>query len=100
MKTNRVPVGTVLLALIALLSLAVVTLTSASGPGYSLHWWTVDGGGGTLKGGSYSLSGTAGQPDAGALTGGGYALSGGFWGVGAGPVEYSVYLPLVLRNHP
>ena len=45
-----------------------------------LAWWTVDGGGGASAGGSYSLSGTAGQPDAGALSGGVFALHGGFWG--------------------
>lgn len=51
---------------------------------YSIGWFTLDGGGGTSGGGSYSLSGTVGQPDAGTLTGGNYTLAGGFWGgVGA-----------------
>jgi hypothetical protein len=99
MKANRAQIGTILLALAALLSLVVVTLTSANGPGYTLSWWTVDGGGGTTGDGGYVLSGTAGQPDAGVLAGDGYVLSGGFWG-GAGPVEYDVYLPLVLRSFP
>jgi hypothetical protein len=97
MKTNRAQIGTILLALAALLLLA--TLSSANGPGYTLDWWTVDGGGGTLAAGGYVLRGTAGQPDAGALTGGDYTLSGGFWG-GAGPAAYDVYLPLVLRGYP
>jgi hypothetical protein len=52
--------------------------------GYSLDWWSVDGGGGTSAGGSFILSGTVGQPDAGIMTGGQYTLSGGFWGVIAG----------------
>lgn len=48
---------------------------------YSLNWYTIDGGGNTATGGTYSLSSTAGQPDASnALTGGTYSLSGGFWG--------------------
>lgn len=47
---------------------------------YSLSWRTVDGGGGQSIGGSYALTGTAGQPDAQVSSGGSYALSGGFWG--------------------
>jgi len=64
--------------------------------GYTLDWWTADGGGGASTGGSYSLDGTIGQPDAGTSTGGTHALSGGFWGGGAAN-QYDIYLPLVLR---
>lgn len=51
------------------------------GDGYTLDWWTVDGGGDMWTTGSgFELSGTIGQPDAGApMTGGGFALTGGFW---------------------
>ena len=55
-----------------------------SGGGYDLSWSTIDGGGATSTGGSYSLSGTIGQADAGpspAMTGGSYQLTGGFWPV-------------------
>jgi hypothetical protein len=90
--------GTVLLVMAVLLLLA--TLTSADGPGYTLRWWTVDGGGATLAGEGYTLGGTAGQPDAGTLTREGYILCGGFWGGGTGPSGHTVYLPLVSRNHP
>ena len=67
--------------------------------GYTLDWWTVDGGGTTSStGGSYSLSGTIGQPDAGTSTGGTYALSGGFWGGGSlASIGNSLFLPLILR---
>lgn len=66
--------------------------------GYTLDWWTVDGGGQTEPDGAgYSLSGTIGQPDADAWSGGGYTLSGGFWG--GGGVGYTVYLPVILRNY-
>jgi hypothetical protein len=105
-------------ALAALLILAATTLLTAfslsalvlhqvkavtlaqSGQEHDLSWWTVDSGG-TTSGESdgYTLGGTIGQHDAGALTGGDYTLSGGFWG-GAGPVEYTVYLPLILRSFP
>src|SRR5262249_10525207 len=55
--------------------------STAAAQAYSLNWSTVDGGGGTSSGGSYSISGTIGQPDAGRLTGGSYVLDGGFWGL-------------------
>src|SRR3989442_15289849 len=46
---------------------------------YAIDWFTIDGGGGASSGGSFTLSGTIGQPDAGTLSGGNYALQGGFW---------------------
>src|SRR6266849_5369461 len=48
---------------------------------YSVDWFTIDGGGGTSTGGSYSVSGIIGQPDAGHLSGGNFTLDGGFWGI-------------------
>jgi hypothetical protein len=66
--------------------------------GYTLDWWTVDGGGQTEPDGiGYTLSASIGQPDADVWSGGSYTLSGGFWG-GEG-AQYAVYLPVVLRNH-
>jgi hypothetical protein len=52
---------------------------AASGGGYDLSWYTIDGGGGTSEAGGFTLSGTIGQPDAGTMSGGGYELAGGFW---------------------
>jgi hypothetical protein len=47
---------------------------------YSIDWYKIAGGGGTSTGGTYSISGTVGQPDASsAMTGGNYSLTGGFW---------------------
>jgi len=54
-------------------------VTRLSAQNYSIDWFTIDGGGGSSSGGSYTLSGTIGQPDAGTLSGGTYALEGGFW---------------------
>ena len=94
-------------AALALLLLAGVALAQsgddpAAGPGtgYSLSWWTVGGGGSTAfgSGGSYSLSGTAGQPDAGLLEGRDYALAGGFSGGGVPAFVRRLYLPLVVRE--
>jgi hypothetical protein len=65
--------------------------------GYSIDWYTIDGGGAlNSSGGSYSLSGSIGQPDAGSLSGGSYQLNGGFWGGAA--INYTTYLPLALKN--
>jgi len=47
---------------------------------FEIPWHTIDGGGGTSTGGSFSLSGTIGQHDAGVpMTGGSFSLTGGFW---------------------
>ncbi|MEJ2747664.1 MAG: hypothetical protein P8183_07110, partial [Anaerolineae bacterium] len=71
--------------------------------GYSLPWFTVDGGGGTSSGSNYEISGSVGQPDAGEASGGSYVLEGGFWAAVSPPTEpppvtdHYLYLPLVLK---
>jgi len=79
---------------VALALLAPVVMAFANN-GYDLSWWTADGGGGSSTAGSYTLSGTAGQPDAGVLTGGSYSLAGGFWS--AASQGQLLYLPIVRR---
>ena len=85
-----------LLLAIAITLLGILSASAVAG--YSLDWWTVDGGGGGGSGNGYSLGGTIGQPDAGTSSGGNYTLDGGFWG-GVGDItqNYQVYLPLVNR---
>src|SRR5439155_5103980 len=61
---------------LALLFLSPALLSAQS---FSVDWFTIDGGGGTSSGGSFTLSGTIGQPDAGTLSGGSFSLMGGFW---------------------
>ena len=79
-------------------SILVGVVSAQSGGGYDLSWWTVDGGGGVLNQGGYSLHATAGQPDAGsALESGGYTLLGGFWPSSASG-GYTIYLPVVIRR--
>ena len=96
-QIERYIIPTVLVIAIAVLLLATVA-QAQSVNGYDLSWWTVDGGGNTYStGGDYTLGGTAGQPDAAVWAGGGYTLAGGFWGGVA--VDYTIYLPLVLRNY-
>src|SRR4029453_18918457 len=53
-----------------------------------IDWFTVDGGGiMNATGGTFTLSGTIGQPDAGSfaapMTGGAFTVVGGFWPVAA-----------------
>ena len=65
---------------------------------YSINWFTFDSGGGTSAGGTYVLSGTAGQPDAGKLTGGNYTLVGGFWGgIGAAQIPAAPQLRIAIN---
>ena len=68
-------------ALLITCSLFLSATGSLHAQNFSIDWFTIDGGGGTITGGVYSLSGTIGQPDAHAqpLTGGTFALTGGFW---------------------
>ncbi len=106
-KQNLLSIALVLLAGLLLASAALAQTggdpSTLLGTGYDLTWHTVDGGGGRLTGGNYTLVGTAGQPEPGpALTGGDYTLYNGFWpGAGAAPspAKKYIYLPLVLRNH-
>ena len=76
-------------------------LLLAAADAFDLAWWTVDGGGGTSAGGSYSLSGTLGQPDAASgaasLSGGSYQLSGGFW-TQPGMQSHTLFLPVVVSQ--
>jgi hypothetical protein len=85
------------LVLVLILLASGVALAAGS---YDLSWWTVDAGGGTSSGNSYTLSGTIGQPDAGTIASGGeYTLAGGFWhgGVVIPINKIKVYLPQVVR---
>ena len=73
-----------LVTAVAALSLGFVLVPAhRASAQYAIDWHTVDGGGAMgTTGGTYDLSGTAGQPDAsGNLTGGTYGLVGGFWGI-------------------
>lgn len=75
-----------------------LALPFAASAQYSIDWHTIDGGGGTSTGGTYSLSGTIGQPDADVVSlcsadgGAGcvnptYEVTGGFWaGIQSAPV--------------
>jgi hypothetical protein len=89
-----------LLLATTLILLAALSVAAAQTDDFDLVWHTLDGGGGTSIGGDrFALSGTIGQPDAGKMSGGVYTLQGGFWPATAASSvgDNSVYLPLILR---
>jgi hypothetical protein len=92
---------TVLGALVASLLLAGIAVAA---PGSSsIDWWVMGGGGGSGAAGSVALDATVGQAVAGVDGSGEYVVCAGFWyGLGpcGEPPEFTVYLPLVLRNAP
>ena len=95
---NRFRITALSLALLCVLLVAGVVL--AAPQVFDLSWWTVDGGGGTSMGETYTLEGTIGQAEAGyQMTGGEFTLAGGFWGVGgvAPRPERDVYLPIISK---
>jgi len=91
MRRERLSILLTSLALLFLLGGAALASN-----GYSLDWWTVDGGGGVSQGGSYTLQGSIGQPDAGLLNADSYGMGGGFW-QSAPFIEGQVYLPIIGR---
>ena len=65
---------------LCLAGLLLCFAASTSAQSYAINWYKVAGGGGTSSGGTFSVSGTIGQPDASAtMTGGSFAITGGFW---------------------
>jgi len=57
---------------------------------FAIPTYTIDSGGGTSSGGSFSLTGTIGQADASdASSGGAFAVSGGFWAANTNPYSGS-----------
>ncbi len=71
-------------AALAASAMASIALAGPSGGSYEIVWSTIDGGGGSSSGGTYTIEGTIGQHDAAPpSSGGAYTLAGGYWpGVG------------------
>jgi hypothetical protein len=59
--------------------LAFAACSAQAQTNFTVDWFTIDGGGGTSTGGTYTVSGTIGQADAGAMSGGQYSVTGGYW---------------------
>jgi hypothetical protein len=63
---------------------------------YTIEWCTIDGGGGSIGNGTYTMNGTIGQPDAALSSDGSYLLVGGYWeGITA---QHRIYLPLIIKG--
>jgi hypothetical protein len=63
-------------------ALAMAWALQAAAQNYSINWFKVSGGGGTSSSTNrqFAVSGTIGQHDAGgSMTGGSYSVTGGFW---------------------
>lgn len=71
-----------LLLVTALVAVAILVfgIARAADTGLAIPWSSINNGGGTSSGGSYTLGGSIGQADAGTSSGGSYTLQGGFWG--------------------
>jgi len=89
------------LILIVLVLLLISAVMVAAENGYTIPWWTIDGGAQTSSGDGFTLNGIAGQPDAGlAMTGGDYGVTGGYWSAAESEVpepKLKVYLPFIMR---
>ena len=87
-------------SLLFAIAASLVLSAGAMAQSYSIDWYKVSGGGGTSSGGTYTLSGTIGQPDAGPAMGNGanYSLTGGFWAIYAVNVPGSPVLSITYVN--
>lgn len=76
---------TLRIAAVWMLGLAMLASSPALGqsdygPGFTIPWFTIDGGGGSTSGGPFELASTIGQFDARpVLSGGTFTIIGGFW---------------------
>ncbi|MDQ6631805.1 MAG: hypothetical protein M3Y82_08605 [Verrucomicrobiota bacterium] len=88
------------LVFLAILMLGPGAVSSLPAQSYSIDWFTIDGGGGSSAGGTYSLSGTIGQPDASQqpMTGGNFSLVGGFWSLVAVQTPGAPLLTITLTS--
>jgi hypothetical protein len=86
--------------IVTLTSVLLLVLASTSSAGsstqYAIEWDVVSAGGTPMASSTYGLMGTVGQPSQGSSSSSSYVLCAGYWcGIVA---DYTVYLPLVLRD--
>ena len=86
----------VILVLVLVITLGAVPVLAQISAAYDLSWHVIGGGGGRMESTGHTLQGTVGQAVTGSMGSDGHALCSGFWCDAES--EYSVYLPLVLRN--
>lgn len=99
-ETTRRPAGSIpragwaagaVLAILAGAGAASVAGAQSAGGPYVVDPVVVGGGGATLTGGTFSLSGTIGQPATAQLIGSGYTLYDGFWAPAAAPTDDLIF---------
>ena len=81
--------------------LLVGSVAVAQNDEFKIPWHRVAGGGGTsVDGDRFGISGTMGQAEAGILSdGASFVVRGGYWYTAApGPADEDVFLPLVVRS--
>ena len=67
------------IGVLIMIAISAAAQLVAPGP-IDLTWSTIDSGGGTSSGGTFTMSATIGQPEAGAtMSGGAFTMAGGFW---------------------
>lgn len=86
--------------IVALTIALFLVLVSASGAGsstqYAIEWDVVSAGGTPMTSSAYGLTGTIGQNADGLSSSSSYVLCAGYWcGIDA---DYTIYLPLILRD--
>jgi hypothetical protein len=68
--------------IVGLICIGILSAAKLCAQSYTVDWYKIAGGGGTSTSGTYTVTGTIGQPDAsGTLTGGNYSVTGGFWSI-------------------
>jgi hypothetical protein len=93
--TKRLSVTVVAVVLVGLLLAQIVAAMSS--PNYRLDWFTplTTGGGGAAGSASYAVNYSIGQTASNASSSANYRAGLGYW---AGFGQYSIHLPLVLRQ--
>ncbi|MFN2271680.1 MAG: hypothetical protein ACK2US_12635 [Anaerolineae bacterium] len=99
-RRTALALGVLLALMLVSLALGSDGLAAPDADDYTISWASVDGGGAARGSrGSYTLSGSVGQPDAGNHSpGDGYRVHSGFM-VAFTTELYRYYLPLVVRDH-
>jgi hypothetical protein len=91
---NKSQLSVLLVAFLCGLVLVGAALAQTS-TNYGLEWHVIGSGGGGMDSTNYAMNGTVSQVAAGYASSTSYELSEGYWY----PVQYRLYLPLILREY-
>jgi len=88
----------VALALVLFVSIALAQVSD----NYDLSWHVVSSGGGPMSSSNYAMNSTLGQPVTGPAESTNYGQGAGYWYgvlIQIGPVEFKIYLPVILKDY-